>query len=95
MLGLVLWLVAASLGAPAYDALLPLLTSVPAKILNSLAVLALIYHFGNGLRHLAWDIGLGFERGQARGSAAVVISATVLLTALCVYFVFRHGAVAP
>ena len=92
LIGFVLWLVSASLGAAAYAAILPLLMSVPARILLALAVAALIYHCCNGLRHLAWDMGWGFERADARRSAALVIVATVIAAAVCCYFIFRLGA---
>lgn|ERR1700686_4006198 len=92
LLGFVLWLVSASLGAEAYAAILPLLVSMPCKILLALAVAALIYHFCNGLRHLAWDMGWGFERADARRSAALVVVATVIAAAVCIYFIFRLGA---
>jgi succinate dehydrogenase / fumarate reductase, cytochrome b subunit len=54
-------------------------------------VLALCYHFCNGLRHLAWDMGLGFERAQARRSALIVIIVTLLAGAVCLYFLFGGG----
>jgi len=92
LLGFVLWLVSASLGADAYAAILPVLISVPCKALLALAVAALIYHFCNGLRHLAWDMGWGFERADARRSAALVVVATVIAAAVCCYFIFRLGA---
>src|ERR1700689_1428948 len=92
LIGLVAWLVAASRGADAYAALLPLLTGVPGKLLIALAVAALIYHFCNGLRHLAWDLGFGFERADARRSALLVIAVTLIGAALCLYFIFRPGA---
>ena len=38
---------------------------------------ALIYHFCNGLRHLAWDMGWGFERADARRSAVLVVVVTL------------------
>jgi succinate dehydrogenase / fumarate reductase cytochrome b subunit len=92
LLGLVLWLVSASLGADAYAALLPLLTSLPGKLLAALAVAALIYHFCNGLRHLAWDLGWGFERADARRSAVLVVAVTLIGAAICIYFIFCHSA---
>ena len=92
LLGFVVWLVSASLGANAYAAILPLLISVPCKLLTALAVAALIYHFCNGLRHLAWDMGWGYERADARRSAALVAAATVIAAAVCIYFIFRPGA---
>jgi succinate dehydrogenase / fumarate reductase, cytochrome b subunit len=91
LIGLVAWLVAASRGADAYAALLPLLTGVPGKLLIALAVAALIYHFCNGLRHLAWDLGFGFERADARRSALLVVAATLIGALLCLYFIFRNA----
>jgi succinate dehydrogenase / fumarate reductase, cytochrome b subunit len=88
LLGLVVWLMSVSLGNASYAAVVPLVTSVPAKVLISLAVISLIYHFCNGLRHLAWDIGWGFERGAARRSALLVLVATLIVSALCIYCMF-------
>jgi succinate dehydrogenase / fumarate reductase, cytochrome b subunit len=95
LIGFVLWLVSASLGADAYAAILPLLIGVPCKLVLTLAVAALIYHLCNGLRHLAWDMGWGFERADARRSAALVVLATLIGAAVCCYFIFRPGAGAP
>ena len=92
LLGFVLWLLSASFGADAYARILPLLIGVPAKLLMALAVAALIYHFCNGLRHLAWDLGWGFERADARRSAALVIAASLIAAAVCIYLIFRPGA---
>jgi succinate dehydrogenase / fumarate reductase cytochrome b subunit len=92
LLGFVLWLVGASLGADTYAAILPLLICKPCKLVLSLAVAALIFHLCNGLRHLAWDMGWGFERADARRSAALVALATLIGTAVCCYFIFRPGA---
>jgi succinate dehydrogenase / fumarate reductase, cytochrome b subunit len=91
MLVLVGWLLSASLGPTAYATLLPALQSWPVQVLFALAIVALIYHFCNGLRHLAWDMGWGFERPQARASGAVVVIVTVVASAICIYFLFRHG----
>src|SRR4029077_10050387 len=59
LLGLVVWLIGASFGPASYAAFLPVFVSVPARIVISLAVIALAFHFWNGLRHLAWDAGWG------------------------------------
>jgi succinate dehydrogenase / fumarate reductase, cytochrome b subunit len=89
LLGLVAWLVSASRGADAYAALLPLLLSLPGRLLIALAMAALIYHCCNGLRHLAWDMGWGYERADARRSAALVVIVTLIAAALCLYLLFR------
>ena len=92
LLGLVVWLLSASLGADAYAVILPLLTGIAGKLLAALAVSALIFHFCNGLRHLAWDLGWGYERADARRSAVLVLAVTLIGAALCLYFIFRPGA---
>lgn len=43
---------------------------------------SLLYHLGNGIRHLFWDIGKGLELNQAKKSGLVVIAASILLTIL-------------
>jgi succinate dehydrogenase / fumarate reductase cytochrome b subunit len=43
---------------------------------------ALYYHLCNGVRHLLWDIGWGYELGQAKASGYVVLAATAALTAV-------------
>ena len=41
---------------------------------------ALYYHLSNGIRHLLWDIGKGFELPDARRANLYVLAATVILT---------------
>jgi len=51
---------------------------------------ALAYHLGNGIRHLAWDIGYGFEPEVAKtsGIAVLVFAGVVtLLTWLAILIV--------
>ena len=95
LLGLVVWLIGASFGRDSYAAFQSLFASIPAKIVMSAAVIALIYHWCNGIRHLAWDIGFGFEKAAARRSASLVVAGTVIGAAVCIYFIFVHGAGAP
>lgn len=40
----------------------------------------LIYHLCNGIRHLVWDVGKGFEKHHAQKSARFVLTATAVLT---------------
>jgi succinate dehydrogenase / fumarate reductase cytochrome b subunit len=91
LIGLIAWLMAAAAGPSAYAQAMTTLASLPVKCLIAIAVLALCYHFCNGLRHLAWDMGLGFERAQARRSALIVIIVTLLAAAVCLYFLFGGG----
>ena len=41
---------------------------------------ALAYHFLNGIRHLAWDLGFGFEVRDANRTGLLVIILSVLMT---------------
>ena len=91
LIGAVYWLVAAAGGAAAYGSAMELLASLPFKFLVAIALLALCYHFCNGLRHLAWDAGWGFERVQARRSAVVVVVVTLLAAVALIYALFRVG----
>ena len=49
---------------------------------------SLFYHMFNGVRHLFWDIGLGFEIKSAFRSGYAVLIATALCTALVWWNVF-------
>lgn len=48
--------------------------------------LALFYHLVNGVRHLIWDMGYGFEKRQATASGIFVILATLALTGATWYY---------
>ncbi len=58
------------------------------KQLFSLAAIAvtfaLYYHFCNGIRHLFWDIGKGFELKTARRNGVIVILTSLALTVVTV-----------
>jgi len=86
------WLTSAAAGSAAYASAMALLGSAPSKLVIALALIALCYHFCNGLRHLAWDVGFGFERAQARRSAVVVVVVTLLAAVVLIYALFRAGA---
>ncbi|MBX3704056.1 MAG: succinate dehydrogenase, cytochrome b556 subunit [Steroidobacteraceae bacterium] len=84
---LVAWLVAAARGAEAYASVTAILGSRPMRIVLAGLIAAFWYHLFNGLRHLAWDLGVGFELRAARASGAAVIllaaaafAATLFLT---------------
>jgi succinate dehydrogenase / fumarate reductase cytochrome b subunit len=91
LIALVSWLLAAAAGPAAYAAAMLVLASLPVKILIAIALLALSFHFANGLRHLAWDAGWGFERAQARRSAAVVVAVALLAALAAVLLMFWTG----
>lgn len=85
------WLLAAADGSEAFDRFNALLLSPAGKALLLLVLFSLVYHLLNGVRHLLWDIGWGFEikRLYATGWAVVVLS--VALTALVAWLAWNAG----
>jgi len=77
---LVLWLAAAASGPTAYHGM----TAWLGGLLGELALFGwtfcFFYHLANGVRHLFWDIGRGFDLPQARVSGLTVIAVAVLMT---------------
>jgi len=59
----------------------PLLKTVTVRFFLVLWTLALYYHLLNGIRHLFWDMGKGFELPTLRKSGIVVLLGAFLLTA--------------
>jgi succinate dehydrogenase / fumarate reductase cytochrome b subunit len=55
------WLLAVAGGGTRYGLVHGWLTSPVGLAAVSLAGLALLYHWLNGIRHLLWDVGWGFE----------------------------------
>ena len=79
---LVYWLLAAASGAEAYSSAQQLLGSWPGRILMLAFSFALFFHLCNGIRHLFWDAGLGFELKTAYASGKAVVAASVIMTVL-------------
>lgn len=78
----VYWLWAAAKGDAAYEDAAGVLSHPLARVALVGLSFAFFYHLLNGLRHLAWDAGYGFELGVARATGWAVFVAAVLLTAL-------------
>ena len=54
-------------------------------------VFSLYYHLCNGIRHLFWDIGKGYEINVAKRNALLVIFISLILTALSVFIVLSQS----
>jgi len=80
LLGLVYWLVALALGPDAFARAQAVMSSAIGRILLFLWTIAFFYHLCNGVRHLAWDAGLGLEIESAYASGKLVVGATAVLT---------------
>lgn len=78
--GLVGWLLALASGPAAFLAAAALLRSLPGQLALVGCTFAFCYHLCNGLRHLAWDAGYGFDKHTARRSGLAVVAAAGVLT---------------
>ena len=76
------WLVAVAAGGQVFATTHAFIASPVGAVLLFLWSLAFFYHLCNGVRHLAWDVGYGFELRQAFFGSYAVLVATVVLTAL-------------
>jgi succinate dehydrogenase / fumarate reductase cytochrome b subunit len=76
---LVYWLVSVAAGPNAFGDAQAVIGSIIGRLLLFGWTAALFYHLANGIRHLVWDMGRGFELRTAYASGwAVVIAAAVL-----------------
>lgn len=79
--GLAWWLLAVADGGPAYARAAECLASPLGLLALAGFSLALVYHLLNGIRHLLWDFGWGFEIPEVYRSGYAVAVLTVVLTA--------------
>jgi succinate dehydrogenase / fumarate reductase, cytochrome b subunit len=80
--GLAWWLVAMAFVGEAWNTFNALATSPFGMVLLFGFSACLVYHLCNGIRHLLWDIGWGFEIPQLYASGWTVVALAVVITAL-------------
>lgn len=79
--GLAWWLLAVAAGGDAYAHASACLASPFGQFLLLAFSASLVYHLLNGIRHLLWDAGVGFEIPEFYASGWTVAILTVVLTA--------------
>ena len=90
LVALVYWLISLAGGEAAYAAALRVLWSPPGILFLVGWTFSFLYHLLNGLRHLFWDAGYGFERTQRHLSGCIAVAGALLLT-LCVCLIVWNG----
>lgn len=75
-----IWLIAGSLGPKPYEAVLTVLRSGPGLIMLFAWTFCTFFHLCNGVRHLLWDAGKGFELRSIYLSGWSVVFAAIVLT---------------
>ena len=79
---LVFWLLALASGPEAFEVAQIVAGSWFGYLCLFVWSFCLFYHLANGIRHLAWDLGYGFEIPQFSASGWVTIGVSVGLTVL-------------
>jgi succinate dehydrogenase / fumarate reductase cytochrome b subunit len=81
---LVWGIVAVALGPGAYATFIGFAGSIFGKLLTAAFVFCLVYHWLNGMRHLAWDTGWGLEikRAYQTGWLVALLAPTLTLLTL-------------
>ena len=82
LLAMVYWLAAASAGDAAFAAAQGFLASWIGRLLLLGWTFAVCFHLANGIRHLVWDMGRGFELKTLTASGWLVVAASAVLTVL-------------
>lgn len=74
------WLIAAASGPEAFATAQDFMGSILGRLILLGFTAALFLHLCNGLRHLFWDMGYGFEIATAERTAWLVLAAAAVLT---------------
>ena len=85
------WIVVLSLGENSYELFLLIINSFFGKFVLIGFTWSMIFHLLSGIRHLAWDLGYGFEIKTANISGIVVIIFSLVLT--IVFWLFARGLI--
>lgn len=93
LLLLVYWLAAAAGGADAYASAQEVFAHPLTRVALVGFSFAFFYHLMNGVRHLVWDTGRGFDKAQARASGWLAFLGAIVLTAF-LWFLLARGGVA-
>lgn len=79
---LVVVLVSVAAGPTSYEVMRGYITSSLGQIFLFLWTVALFLHLFNGIRHLVWDAGYGFEKSTTKNSGILVILAAIVFTTI-------------
>lgn len=91
---LVAMLLAAAAGPEAWATATACAYSPLGKAFALATVFSLAYHFFNGVRHLLWDIGWGYELPRVYATGYLVVVLTLLSTLAIAFCAMRAGGAA-
>lgn len=88
------WLLAVAGGSDGFACFTDYAGSPIGRVGLSLFAIALVYHFLNGIRHLLWDVGWGFEIPKVYATGYVLLALWVVLSGAIVYAGWNAGGAA-
>ncbi len=74
------WFFSLAQGEEAFNYMNNLLASPVGKLVMFGFTFSVIYHTLNGVRHLFWDVGKGFEKDTSHKSGVLVLFLTIVLS---------------
>jgi len=80
IIALTIWLLSLAGGEQSFVRVSAIIGSALGQLILFTFTLAMFYHLCNGIRHLFWDAGYGFELDTVYTSGKAVLVATVVLT---------------
>ncbi|HEY1708313.1 MAG TPA: succinate dehydrogenase, cytochrome b556 subunit [Rhizomicrobium sp.] len=89
------WLVAVMMGPEVYGPFSTFAASIFGQVILFGFVLALAYHFCNGIRHLAWDLGYGFNIRTAHWTGILVYTLALVIAVALFAWVYLEKGVRP
>lgn len=85
-IALAVWLIALASGPQSFGSVATVFGAGWFKPLFVVWAFGFFYHLANGVRHLAWDAGYGFEKSSIRTSGVTVIVVSLVATAAFSFF---------
>lgn len=76
------WLTSAAYGAEQFGRAQDFMGTPIGKLILLGTTISFFYHMANGIRHLAWDVGWGFELPRLRATGYLVVFVAFGLTLL-------------
>jgi len=89
---LVYWLMTIAAGPEAYTSLQQCFSHWFAKLFLAAWAFAFFYHMSNGIRHLFWDVGKGYELETLNKSGYAVLASALILTVITIVVALSGGA---
>ena len=83
------WLLAIAGGPDAYGAFAGGMLHPLGRLVFAGFIFCIAYHLCNGLRHMGWDMGLGIDVPTAKFTGALVVLASLALTAFVLWTTFQ------